>query len=141
MRNLSAGNVGGDVLTPICLQRRSASVQQILSVSNVKLDGLSFIADKVNEVSHFDPVVNSVASNNSVIQSLKDEITDLRAEIKRMFRPIFRQTSRNRRENSNFWIRNSSHTRKTNSNQICWYHRRFAEKAVRCVGHCNFQEN
>ncbi|GBM03188.1 hypothetical protein AVEN_70606-1 [Araneus ventricosus] len=116
-------------------------MQQILSVSNDKLDGLSLIADKVNGVSHFDPVVNSVASNSSVIQSLKDEIADLRAEIKRMSRPRFRRNSRNMHDNSNCRIKNSSYTLKTNSNQVCWYHRRFAEKAVKCVSPCNFQEN
>ncbi|GBN92103.1 hypothetical protein AVEN_19230-1 [Araneus ventricosus] len=60
------------------------SIQQILSVSNDNLDGLFSIADKVNEVSYFDTVVNSVASDNSVIQSFRDEIAELRAEIKRI---------------------------------------------------------
>ncbi|GBO41809.1 hypothetical protein AVEN_194101-1 [Araneus ventricosus] len=87
MRNLAAEKVREDVLRTIWMQGLPTSIQQISSVSNDNLDGLSLIADKVNEVSHFDTVVNSVASDNSVIQSFRDEISELRAELKRISRP------------------------------------------------------
>ncbi|GBM70121.1 hypothetical protein AVEN_151581-1 [Araneus ventricosus] len=100
MRNLAAEKVSEDVLRTTWMQRLPTSMQQILSVSNDNLDGFSLIADKVNEVSYFDTVVNSVASDNSVIQSFRDEIAELRAEVKRISRPRFRQSSRGRQENS-----------------------------------------
>ncbi|GBN26060.1 hypothetical protein AVEN_122819-1 [Araneus ventricosus] len=123
------------------MQRLPTSIQQILSVSNDNLDGLSLIADKVNEVSHFDTVVNSVASDNSVIQSFRDEIAELRLELKRISRPRFRQSSRDRQENSKFRVRIVSNSGKSQLKRVCWYHRRFAQKAVKCVSPCDFQEN
>ncbi|GBM65424.1 hypothetical protein AVEN_71109-1 [Araneus ventricosus] len=140
MRNLAAEKVSEDVLKPIWMQILPTSIQQILSVSNDNLDGLSLIADTVNEVSHFDTVVNAVASVNPVIQSFRDEIAELRAEIKRISRPRFRQSSRGR-QNSKSRVRITSNSRKSQLKRICWYHCRFAQKAAKCVSPCDFQEN
>ncbi|GBO17973.1 hypothetical protein AVEN_84337-1 [Araneus ventricosus] len=111
MTNLAAEKVSEDVLKTIWMQRLLTSIQQILSVSNDNFDGLSLIADKVNEVSHFDTVVNAVASDYSLIQSFRDEIAKLRAEIKRISRPRFRQSSRGR-QNSKSRVRSTSNSRK-----------------------------
>ncbi|GBM62154.1 hypothetical protein AVEN_56784-1 [Araneus ventricosus] len=133
MRNPAAEKVSEDVLKTIWVQRLPTSIQQILSVSNDNLDGLSLISDKVN-------VVNAVASDNSVLQSFRDEIAELRAKIKRISRPTFRQSSRGR-QNSKSRVGSTSNSRKSQLKRICWYHRRFAEKAAKCVSPCDFQEN
>ncbi|GBM53614.1 hypothetical protein AVEN_105498-1 [Araneus ventricosus] len=126
MRHLAAEKVNEDVLRSIWMQRLPTSMQQIPSVSSDNLNGLSLIADKFNDISHFDTVVNSVASDNLAMQSLRNEIWDLRAEIKRISLSRFRQTSRYRQENSKSRLRRSSNSRRTHSKQVCWYHRRFA---------------
>ena len=51
MRNLADNKITDEVLRSLWLQRLPISMQQILSVSSETLDGLSKIADKVNEVS------------------------------------------------------------------------------------------
>ncbi|GBN84802.1 hypothetical protein AVEN_54283-1 [Araneus ventricosus] len=140
MRNLAAEKFSEDVFKTIWMQRLPTSIQQILSVSNDNLDGLSLIADKVNEISHFDTVDNAVASDNSLIQSFIDEIAELRAEIKLISRPRFRQSSRGR-QNCNSRVRSTSNSRKSQIKRICWYHRRFVQKAAKCVSPCDFQEN
>ncbi|GBM60158.1 hypothetical protein AVEN_86295-1 [Araneus ventricosus] len=117
MRNLAAEKVSEDVLKTIWMQRLPTSIQQILTVSNDNLDGLSLIADKVSKVSHFDTVVNAVASDNSVIQSFRDEIAELRAEIKRISRPRFKQSSRGR-QNSKSRVRSTSHSRKLKGSSV-----------------------
>ncbi|GBN95159.1 hypothetical protein AVEN_64429-1 [Araneus ventricosus] len=127
MRNLAAEKVSEDVLRTIWMQRLPTSMQQILSVSNGNLDGLSLIADKVNEISHFDTVVNSVASDNSVIQSFRDKISELR---KRISLPRFRQSSSVKHEHSKSRVRSVSNSRKPQLKRVCWYHRRFAQKAT-----------
>ncbi|GBM27055.1 hypothetical protein AVEN_256973-1 [Araneus ventricosus] len=81
MRNSAAGNIVDDVLKSIWMQRLPTSIQQILSVSKDSLDGLAQIADKVNEVSSFRPEVNAVVSENSELQSLREEVANLRAEL------------------------------------------------------------
>ncbi|GBM27056.1 hypothetical protein AVEN_256973-2 [Araneus ventricosus] len=78
MRNSAAGNIVDDVLKSIWMQRLPTSIQQILSVSKDSLDGLAQIADKVNEVSSFRPEVNAVVSENSELQSLREEVANLR---------------------------------------------------------------
>ncbi|GBN34572.1 hypothetical protein AVEN_81803-1 [Araneus ventricosus] len=98
MRNLAV--VSEDVLRTIWMQRLPTTMQQILSVSNDNLDELSLIANKVKEVSHFSTVVNSVASDNLVIQSFREEISELRAELKRISLPRFRQSSRGKLKDS-----------------------------------------
>ncbi|GBL95246.1 hypothetical protein AVEN_37711-1 [Araneus ventricosus] len=140
VRNLAAEKVSEDVLKTIWMQRLPTSIQQILSVSNVNLDGLSLIADKVNEVSHFDTVVNAVASDNSLIQSCRDEIAELLTEIKQISCPRFRQSSRGR-QNSESHVRSTPNSCKSQLNRICWYHRRFAQNSAKCVSPCDFQEN
>ncbi|GBN74256.1 hypothetical protein AVEN_76641-1 [Araneus ventricosus] len=116
MRNLAAVKVSEGVLRTIWMQRLPTSIQQILSVSNDNLDVLSLIADKVNEVSRFDAVVNSVASDNSVIQSFRDEISEFRAELMRISCPRFRQSSRGRQENSR--VRSVSNSRKLKGSSV-----------------------
>ncbi|GBL95843.1 hypothetical protein AVEN_227097-1 [Araneus ventricosus] len=140
MRNLAAGNIVDDVLKSIWMQRLPTSIQQILSVSKDTLDGLAQISDKVNEVSSFRREVNAVLSENSELQSL-GEVTNLSAELKRITHSRFRRAQSSKRESSNNRARRSSHTRTDNLNLLCWYRRRFAEKATKCVKPCSFQEN
>ncbi|GBN81542.1 hypothetical protein AVEN_13319-1, partial [Araneus ventricosus] len=48
-------------------------------------------------------------------------------------RSRFRRAQSSKRESSNTRVRRSLHTRTDNPNLLCWYHRRFAEKATKCV--------
>ncbi|GBM53672.1 hypothetical protein AVEN_251806-1, partial [Araneus ventricosus] len=132
MRNLDAGNIADDVLKSIWLQRLPTSIQQILFVSKDSLDGLAQITDKVNELSSFRPEVNAVVSENSELQSLREKVANLRADLKRITRSRFRRAQSSKRESSNTRVRRSSHTRTDNPNMLCWYHRRFAKKATKC---------
>ncbi|GBL90966.1 Transposon Ty3-I Gag-Pol polyprotein [Araneus ventricosus] len=119
MRNLAAGNIVDDVLKSIWMQRLPTSIQQILSVSKDSLDGLAQIADKVNEVSSFRPEVNAVVSENSELRSLREEVANLRAELKRITCSRFRRAQSSKRESSNTRVRRSSHTRTDNPNLLC----------------------
>lgn len=141
MKNLAAGKVGDDVLQSIWMQRLPVSIQQILSVSSDNLDGLALIADKVNEVSSFTPVLSAVTSEKSDMQSLRDEIAELRAEFGRVSRPRFRRFGKGKRDDSHSKTRSTSRTSNSAAGKLCWYHRRFADKALKCVGSCSFQGN
>ncbi|GBO19367.1 hypothetical protein AVEN_100155-1 [Araneus ventricosus] len=73
----SRGNIVDDVLMSI--DARLDSIQQILSVSGKTVWIVSAqIADKVNEVSSFRPEVNTVVSENSELQSLGEEVANLK---------------------------------------------------------------
>ncbi|GBM09836.1 hypothetical protein AVEN_3008-1, partial [Araneus ventricosus] len=137
--------VSEDVLRTIWMQRLPTSMQQILSVSNDNLDGLSLIADKVNEVSHFDTVVNSVASDNSVIQSFRDKISELRAELRgylfpdsdsqagvnmNILSPVLEAYQIHVNLNLNVFVGIIAGLRKRQLKRVCWYHRKFAQKAT-----------
>lgn len=138
MQSLANNKVSAEVLKSLWMQRLPISVQQILSVSDSSLENLSKLADKVYEVNSC-VVVQSVAgisdpSSNINLEDLKAEISELRRELqqsKRRPRSYDRKNSHRKRSN-----RSWSHDR-----SMCWYHRRFAERAHKCVKPCSFQEN
>lgn len=138
MRNLASNKIGDEILKSLWMQRLPISIQQILSVCSDPLDKLAAIADKINEVSGC--VTVSEISSNSNLQSLKDEIASLRSEVKRLSRSQSKQV-KNRNRRKSFSRERSISRNRSNSGLLCWYHRRFAEKANKCVKPCQYSEN
>lgn len=139
MRNLAADRVSDDVLKSLWSQRLPLNLQQILSASSEKLDGLANIADKVTEVSGCAISINEMsntAQNSLDLKSLKDEIVSLRAEIGRISRSQTRTFNRFRSSSS----RRRSRSKSQNSS-FCWYHAKFGKKARKCVEPCTYSEN
>lgn len=137
MKNLANKHFTDDVLKTMWLQRLSPETQQILSACNETLDGLAKIADKINEVSSR-AAVNAFSQENLSLQSLKDEISNLSAEVKRLSRAKFRnENNRNRRRS----FSRGKINKNSENKHFCWYHQRFAQKAHKCIKPCSFQEN
>lgn len=166
MRNLAAGKIDDDVLKMIWLQRLPFSMQQILSASSEDLNGMACTADKIAEVSS-SLNVNSVQANNafgtagSDYLELKRQISELADEVKKLSyrdnlsyrddlschdelsyrgRTRYRGTSPNQRRFS----RDRPGRRGTSRDyqpQMCWYHRRFESKALKCIPPCHYSEN
>lgn len=133
MRNLAANKLADDILRSLWLQRLPLSMQQILSVSKEDLNCLAKIADKINEVSGNVSSVE-ISCKDVSLQSLKNEILTLKNEVSRLSRLMTRNTTRRQKSRSNSNPRSISTV-------LCWYHRRYAEKASKCVGKCNYSEN
>lgn len=132
MKELSGGQLQDEFLKNLWLQRLPTQIQTVLSVSSETLDKLAEIADKVADVA-LPAAVYSAASapERNEIQELTKQISELKMQISRMSRPRNKQFFR-RRSSSR------SQKRKTTSDNICYYHKRFRENAHKCAPPCDF---
>lgn len=146
MQNLASGQMTDDGIRALWLQRLPVHVQQILSVSTEKLDGLAKIADKIAEVSGL-ATVNVISQDGArskpcptdPIGCLAKQVAELTTSVNELLRqrnPNRRNLNR-RRSTSRSRNRSSSPSNKG----ICWYHRTFKAAAIKCVKPCAFQGN
>lgn len=146
MRDLAGTNFTDQALKSMWLSLLPPSIQTILSVSKEDLDDLAGLADRVFEVtntSHNCSAVNVTqdVSLKSEIQSLRDEIISLKSQVRQLSRS--RSFSRGRYGNKRKVdlqtdVKVESDPKPTN---LCWYHKRFANKANKCVQPCEFDLN
>lgn len=139
MRHLANNAVSEDMLRTLWLQRLPTNMQQILSVCKDSLSNLAEIADKINEVSDCGAVASGIASSSLELGFLRKEISELKLEIGKLSFSRNRCCGRNRK-------RSKSRDRSTSfstvhSGKLCWYHKKFAGKAVKCVKPCKWPEN
>lgn len=133
-----------DLLKSLWLQRLPSNVQAILAISAESLDNLANMADKICEVPSSSEVnliqssVPSSISNTTIefqIAELSKQVAMLNAKMNHQNRPgsrTSRQRSRSRTPAHGF--RGSSQ-----SEAICWYHKRFKAQASKCIKPCTFK--
>lgn len=141
MRSKAGAQVGDDLLKTLFIQRLPAHVQQILAISDDKLDKLAEMADGIMAATGPPAFIQNVQNDDS----LKSLIMDISARLQRLetrdlanetenfgFPPKkhFRTRSRSR----------SRHTSKSDS-RLCWYHDTFGEKANKCKAPCSWTGN
>lgn len=145
MRELSCGKVGDDLMKTLWLQRLPATIQTVLSTSNDNLIQLAVMADKMFDITeassiqavssfsqqqHIDDLVNVVHKLDVKIENLNKDFRESRTS--------FGHSSRSRQQTPH---RASS----APNNEICFYHNRYGNKAVKCRTPCTFlnskQEN
>lgn len=152
MRELAGVGFSDDVLKSIWLSRLPTSIQSILSVSTETLVELSGLADRIFEVTGFSAGCNEVEKSSSLeaqIDELRREVSALNVKIdglykNRNFQPRSRSraNSRNSFSESNSRQRNSAQSADNNADfSMCWYHRKFAEKAHACKKPCSYTLN
>ncbi|GFU78115.1 uncharacterized protein TNCV_5003981 [Trichonephila clavipes] len=145
MKELSNGQLQDDFLQSLWLQRMPPHIQTVLSASSEPLDKLAIIADKVSEVVGASsticaaktvppPSQSSSCSAQSTMDSLARQIQELSLQVAELTRE--RNSSRHQRYSSDH---RRSHSRSRSVNRgsgICYYHRRYKEKARKCVSPC-----
>lgn len=141
MEGLNDGKMNPEALRALWMQRLPHSTQQILSVISddiTDLTKLAKIADKVYEGSVGTAHINQIDEKQiSEFQILQKEIADLKDVVRNT--KSGRSRSRTRSESRNR-TRSPSAANSTNFDN-CWYHRRFGEKAHRCVSPCKWSGN
>lgn len=125
MKNLANGGVTDDFLRTMWLQRLPSQTQAILATSSEPLDNLVKMADKIGDIQV------SRISNISEVYSLADVMAQIE-NIKSAIRNLQKSRSRSRE---------STPTRNTSAGGICYYHRRFKERARKCRSPCSFVSN
>lgn len=151
-----AGHVLSDqnILRQLWMRRLPQHLQAILAVqSELSLDKVAELADKIIEVSP--NIINQSSNVHSAqgpsspnfdgimdrLEKLTKEVAEIRSRSD--FVPRRRSFSRNRYNNRRFHspspnrvnYRNSNNG---NSNNLCWYHNRFASRATKCIKPCAF---
>lgn len=161
MKVLAREKLSAEVLKTLWLQRLPTQVQLILSASaDLKLEKMADVADKITEVnsctapgiatiSHKEGAsfiktgssasTSSIAtpyttvstnSNQQSIAALEHRVAELTKLVEEMARDKYTRRPRNR---------SRSRSRPIHEEGVCFYHRRFGEKARKCTMPCNFR--
>ena len=145
-----AGTMAEDLLKTLFMQRLPPHVQQILAISNDKLEKLAEMADSIMSLAGGAAVhavrgpVSEVLQTERIPeeQSLRHmlmEITSRLDQLETRSRPRSKDSWRgNGRQRSGSNRRNSSGQRP--SSELCWFHQRFGKKATNCRSPCNWEQ-
>lgn len=134
MKELSQGKISDSVLKSLWLQRLPRQVQAILTASDQDLESLSRLADKIVDVTLTSAVSEIRApSPNRSLEIKLTEIVGLLRKLDSRITSHFADRSRSRQRDHSKDFRARSKSRSTN---VCWYHRKFGEKAHACIPPC-----
>ena len=136
MQELSAGlKMTDDLLKMLFLQRLPPDVKNILTISDEKVGKLAEMADKMMDA----PTRHVSAASSS--STMKPEDSDLRCQIAALTEEIRnlkadrgRSTSRSRSAS-----RSSSRNTYGDGDEICWFHRKYGGRALKCRDPCKFR--
>lgn len=140
MRNKAGSQVKDDLLKTLFLQRLPTNVQQILAISNDPLDKLAEMADGIIAANGPPPMVQSIQSSNDELKSLILALST-RLEKLEVKGNNFRQGRSKSRDRFRQYKRDKSTEKSGNSQNLCWYHATFAEKANKCRKPCSWEGN
>lgn len=149
MRNLAGSSISADILKTLWLQRLPSNMQAILSISSENLDKLVVMADKIHETTMGSELqkinLKPEPSVSSQIAELSRQLSELKVEFSqrgrnRDFSSSSRSKSRNRSQTPQSRKLNPKNKNMVNS-KMCWYHRKWGNKAKACVGPCDFDSN
>lgn len=128
MQELATGlAIDDSLLKMLFLQKLPVNIRAVLSINDGSLSKLAEMGDKMMEMDQQTSAIHTAETN--LAKSLADEVAALTADLRR----LKTQQSERRRSRSN--TRNRS-----NGDKICWYHRKYANRAHRCLSPCNYQQ-
>lgn len=134
MQNLASSKINEDVVRTLWQQRLPTHTQQILAICKEPLKDLAEIADKISEIPD---TINTVSSSVESLEDLKREISDLKQQVQRFSRSRqYGSEQRKGRSRSRSKSKSREHNKK-----LCWYHYKFADKALKCKKPCSYTGN
>lgn len=137
---LAKEKVTTEFLKTLWLQRLPAQVRAILQASDATLNELAKLADKIMEVGEFHNIASvTTARQPHAASELDKRLARIEQQINSMCSSnTYRQRPRSasaRRSKSN-----EPRATRAGSEEHCWYHRTFKEKATKCRKPCSFSE-
>lgn len=143
LRGLAGTGVPDDLLRSLWSSRLPSSIQAIIaSQAKMKLDEVAELADQVLDAVSPSLQVAAVSagtsSSSGEIAALTRQVEALSAKFDRMSRSKSRSGSSTHRRGRSSSMRSHSNYRKF---PTCWYHHKFADKAIKCVKPCDFTGN
>ncbi|XP_029053691.2 uncharacterized protein LOC114881160 [Osmia bicornis bicornis] len=146
IRNLASGQINEKVLRSLFLEQLPDNIRSILVITETQdLGKLALQADKIAEMQ----AVNVAAvSFTSTASSPPDKMTALQEQIgalTKMVETLTTRVSRVDQRSWRQWRRRRSNSREPRSphrsrsnDGLCFYHRRFADRANRCIIPCSW---
>lgn len=137
------GSAVSEVVRTLWMQLLPATVQSVLTTSSDSLENLAKMADKICEIGQ--PRVYSTQTDEStllnMVKKLSEQVEELRSTQYHQTNQYRRDRSSSRHRNrkpdhqsqANTEINNFSHS----SNELCWYHFKFGDKARKCTPPCS----
>jgi hypothetical protein len=138
LRTLAGPSVPTDFIRALRTNRLPPNIQAIIATQGqVALDDVAQLADKIAQVTP-PPCVARVSSSGADISALTTRIDELPKQIAALSASASRPRSPSRaRQHAR---RSSRSAGRSPVPDICWYHRRFKERAKRCTAPCAWQQ-
>ncbi|XP_059046971.1 uncharacterized protein LOC131842462 [Achroia grisella] len=132
MREAGCGKINEDTIRILFMSQLTPSVTTVLAVTEqLTLDKLSEMADRIHENMRFNTTMQSTGTADvNTVTHLSSQLATLQLEVA----ALRENRSRHINRRSNFRSRSNSRRRSANrqSNNYCYYHRRFKENAYKC---------
>lgn len=144
IRALAAGTVTDDFVKKLWLKRLPHTTRSVLAASNDTLDALAKMADSMWEVSDRS-AISSVSQGNSLEKTLQL----IQQQIEKLSNRVNSGDERkSRRDATPHYQRNRSKSKtdkstseRENKDDVCWYHRKWSDKATKCREPCAYSKN
>lgn len=146
MRHIAGNLVAEEFLKSLWIRQLPPSIQAVITASGEPLTILAVLADRVIDVATNKFESYAVSSTPKADSSVSSQVAELQRQIAALTTQFQQKQgrarsdggeSRGRRGRSQSRGRSASRSR-SSDNGMCWYHRRFAQKATRCTRPCNF---
>ncbi|XP_059062705.1 uncharacterized protein LOC131855448 [Achroia grisella] len=138
MREAGCGKINEDTIRLLWMRQLPPSVTTVLAVTEqLTLDKLSEMADRIHENMRFNTTMQSTGTADvNTVTHLSSQLATLQLEVA----ALRENRSRHINRRSNFRSRSNSRRRSAHrqSNNYCYYHRRFKEKAYKCDLPCSW---
>lgn len=150
LQDLAGDNLSDAALTSIWIEALPPNVKQIVAGSNLDLDDLAAMADRILDVTGHQRSVAAVATSNAS----NDPITTLSKQISALTKTVTRLVNKEKdgpskpkqaRVNSptaaataSSGTSGSGSSASAPSNGLCWYHNRYAAAAKKCKQPCTW---
>ena len=138
LKKLAIPSTPDDFILAIWRTRLPANTQRVLAATTeTNATALTEIADRIHEIRPEHGRIAAI-SRDSKIDEMREELKQLRIQISAIVNHRSRSASRSKQ-------RRPSHSRsvtpqriRVDDNEMCWYHRRFKNKATKCRSPCNW---
>lgn len=148
LKSLAGHAFPDDLMRSIWTGRLPRQLQIILAAQQVQdLGELAILADRLMDIQSQPPEVSSISSvttpptpDQSVIQALQKQMTELTQMVASLTATNRPPRDQQKSHNSSTRYRSRSRSRPRNED-LCWYHDRFAQKAKKCEQPCKWSGN
>ncbi len=140
MKELACGKVGDDLLKTLWMQRLPITIQTVLSTSTDPIDQLAKNADEMFDVSESYAVQAIDSDSNNQLNDLVNVVHPLEGKIESL-KSYFRESRNSNGRSSRHRSPTPSKASTATNNGLCYYHKHFGSRAIKCKKPCDFTKS